>query len=91
MKKLTREELNVLIEAIGSWTSRRASGELMETVLSSMIAKDKEQLEKFNKERKNKEAGIKEVKERENEQSILLKAKLIEMKNELDNTNMPTI
>ena len=83
MDNLTTAEIDVLIEALDDWESRGLMGVMMGSLLTGLVEKDKtkedraravdEEMAQFQREKKGRK-----------EQSILLKAKLISLKNKLD-------
>lgn len=78
--ELTIEELDILIEAMDAWESRDSSSELMKSLMTAMIVKDEEQRAKMLQEQEEEQEQAALEKRKEKEISILIKAKLIGMK-----------
>lgn len=85
MEDLMYDDLTVLIEALDAWTSRDFGTEIMGIILDTMfLDKLTEKGEKKKEEeKKRKEIANKGKKEREKEIAILLKAKLINLKQKM--------
>lgn len=85
MEKLSYDDITILVEAIDAWTSRDFGGEIMLTMLDSMIGGNTsaEHKAKMAREKNQKETVKKAKKEREKEIAILIKAKLVIMKQEI--------
>ena len=83
MENLTAQEIDTLIDALGAWENKDLSGMIMGSMLKGIISKEgnkesaeremEKDMEEFDRKRKAR-----------TEQSILLKAKLISMKNGID-------
>lgn len=89
MDKLSLNDLNILIEAMTAWESKDDAGHLMMDLLSSVTApKGKnEDREAFKSMLKDKVKDRSLEKDQRKEVSIMLKAKLIGLRNE----NMVTV
>lgn len=83
---LTKQDVNVLIEAMEAYEKKNVTGDLMGDLFGMVLKKDteplsqddmKKQMEANNREREERDRGIKE-------QSILLKGKLIRLRNSID-------
>ena len=77
---LTIEELDILIEAMSAWEHRDSGGDLMKSLLTTMIAKDDEQRERMLQDQEEERNQKELEKQKEKETSILIKTKLIHMK-----------
>ncbi len=78
---LTNKEVDVLIDALTAWESKDLAGDLMSSLFTSILTKDDPE-SKAKMEAKEEERRLKserETRERK-EQSMLLKAKLIQIK-----------
>jgi len=77
---LTIDELNILIDAMTAWESRDSFSQMTGALMGAMLAQDDEQREankaKFEQDMEEKA----EQQRREKETSIMIKAKLIGMK-----------
>lgn len=83
---LTTEEINILMEALESWENKEVAGFIMRHVLSSMmIPKDapEEQISKFENEIKSRERREEMEKKERKDTSLLLRAKLIQIRNSI--------
>lgn len=85
MFDLTKSDLNVLIEAMDSWESKHLPGMMMETILGGLLPKDDPiAVAKYKAEaeaRRRKDEDERRVRQ---ERSILLKAKLIQLRDNAD-------
>ena len=82
--ELNKKDIKILLEALDTWESKEASTHLMSLLMGGMLSRDSESAEKLlNKT--NEDYNQKE-KERElkKETAILLKAKLISMKDKIE-------
>ncbi len=85
MNELTYDDITILMEAMDAWTSRSFGGEIMGIMLEAMVG-DKgnpEAKAKTEEEKKRKDLVEKEKREREKEIVVLLKAKLIGIKQKM--------
>ena len=82
---LTKEDLNILIEALDSWLNRDFGGEIIGDMLGSLLAKDEEGKKKILEEREERKKVKETQKQNEAEIATLLKAKLILMKQKIGN------
>ena len=78
--ELTIREIDILIEAMGAWESREAAGDLMRGLVIGMISKDDEDRKKLFHEQEEEKNQRELEKQKEREISILIKAKLIRLK-----------
>ena len=81
MENLTRKEIDTLVDALEAWEQRDIGGEILLSLMEAMFTKDdpvaREEMKKEEKKRKDEA----EMQQRERkETSLLLKAKLIQMK-----------
>jgi len=76
-KDLTKEDLEILIEAVATWESKDISSAMMSSMIGMMLAKDKEEA-KRDTEEAFREAEIQ--KREKSEIATCLKAKLILIK-----------
>lgn len=81
---LNKNDINILIQAMDAWTGRRFAGDMMGEMIAISLAKDEEQRKEMKKKLEEQKNKRKEEVEREKEDAIIIKAKLIEMKKELD-------
>jgi hypothetical protein len=81
MEQLTGHDYDLLIEALDCWEASPHSSAMIGSIMSTLVIKDKEASEKFI-EKQMSETSLK-VKSRK-EQSILLKAKLLKMKDAVE-------
>jgi len=80
---LTKEDLDILIEALDAWLKRDASREILGDIFGTMLLKDDEARNKFFAEREEKKQQKKSQQQNEQEIATLLKAKLILIKQKL--------
>lgn len=78
--ELTIEDIDVLIEAVEKWETADASDDLMFGMMGIMLAGSKENADKILKEQEVDRANSKEKRQVKKERAVLLKAKLIQMK-----------
>ena len=83
--KLTIDDINILIEAVGSWTSRKFAGEIMGTMLEAMLVKDDKARKERDAKKEQDKLKKKHEEEREKCAAELIKAKLVVLKQELLN------
>lgn len=83
MEDLNLEDVNLLIEAIGSWESSPTTTGMMGDLIGMSLAPSKEKAEEFLEERKEREADKAEERQRRKERAILLQAKLIYLKDHI--------
>lgn len=86
MDQLTYDEINILIEALDSWESKDAFGDLAGGLLDAMFS---DKLSDEDKAKRKEEKRIKDMKaERDRrerkDQSVLIKAKLIHLRKTVD-------
>lgn len=83
MKVLNTKEINILVEALEAWENKDLGSELMMGLFTAMICRDdpdaKSKMEIEESERREK---MEREKTERKETSLMLKAKLIEMKRE---------
>lgn len=80
---LTIDDINILIEAMDAWESRGSTGHLMGDLVGMMIANTPEQKEQAKAERAEERIKREASSLHDKEISVLLKAKLIQMKDGL--------
>ena len=81
--ELKIEELDILIDAMTAWESRDSFGQLMGGLMGAMLAKDDEQREERHAQFEKTMEEKADQQRREKETSIIIKAKLIQMKDKL--------
>lgn len=82
---LTREDIDVLIEATEAWESKDAAGELMGDLLQGMLSRGDEKTLAEMKQRKMEETRKREQEKKlRKERSIILRAKLISLRDSMD-------
>lgn len=93
---LTREDLDVLIEATEAWESKDSFGDLFEGVLTAMIGPREDGpereawLRKQEALRADKNVAAEQAKRVRKERSIILRAKLIQMRDSVEADNFAT-
>lgn len=81
---LTRQDIDLLIESLDAWDHRHESGQLLMSMMGGLACRNDGDLERFKyeMERKHKQHELDNKVSRE--RSILLRAKLIQMRDSLD-------
>ena len=77
MAELTTDDISMLLEALTAWEDKDFSGMMIGTLIGGMLTDDKE---KAKRDREVELVKYNEAKKVRQERSILLKAKLIGMK-----------
>ena len=78
--KFSRDEINTMIEAMDAWLGRNHAHELMMQVFKMTNATSPEDAKKAFEEYESRNTTTKEQKEKEQEVSTIIKAKLISLK-----------
>lgn len=86
---LTIDDINILIESIDSWKSRRFASEMMGDLFTTMLIKDKDKLAEIEIKKKEQALEKKVSQEREKQTAELLKAKLVMLKQEMFTKELP--
>lgn len=79
-ESFTTKELDILFEALDALESKQATDSALSSMLGVMVIRDEEEREKFMNKQELELAAAKEKNRNLREQIILLKAKLIGMK-----------
>lgn len=80
MTDLTKQDLEMLIEAVEAWESKDAAAQLMDSMLGSLVCKNDEDRKRFEEKQEQKAMARNEHKKMRKERSIILRAKLIAMR-----------
>lgn len=83
--QFSEEELNNMVEALDAWENKDTAGEMMNTIFSSLFD-DKlspEGREKMRQREEEEKRKREEARRMRKEQGIIMKAKLIQLKNKL--------
>jgi hypothetical protein len=80
-RDLTDDDINTLVEALEAWESKDFGLEVLTDVFGMAISKDKSQFEEFQLERDHERAKQKAAKAVRKERSIILRAKLLTIRN----------
>jgi len=81
---LSKDDYNILIEALDSWVKRDFSGKMFGDIMTAVLFKgDEEGMAKIKEEREAEKAKQKEQEKRDEEIAVLLKSKLILMRNKI--------
>ncbi len=79
--ELTNDDITVLLEALVAWEDKDAAGDLIGVVLTGLVTpKDPESQAAMKAEQAKQQAERAESKRNRKEQSVLLQAKLIQMR-----------
>ena len=82
--ELLKEDYDILIEALNAWVKRDFSGKMLGDLMTSFMFKgDEEGMAKMKREREIEIMKQKEEEKRDEEIAVLLKSKLILMRNKL--------
>lgn len=81
MEKLTKEDIQLLLEAVDSWVERGLSGYIVGTTLVAMVSRGAPDGKKVIEEHKME---YERTKNESKERAIMLKAKLLSLKDKLD-------
>lgn len=86
MTELTRNELDILIESVDHWVEKDMVGGLLDGLLLSMIGKDapEQSRRQMEMDRSAKEEERKAQKRLRKEQAIILKAKLLSIRDGIE-------
>ena len=76
----TIEEIDILIDGVDAWAAKSGSDRIMGTMIGMMFSKDKEEAIKVAEKEKAAAKNAEAAEKRRKEQAILLKAKLIQLK-----------
>ena len=82
--ELLKEDYDILIEALDAWVKRDFSGKMLGDLMTAFMFKgDEEGMAKMKREREIKIMKQKEEEKRDQEIAVLLKSKLILIRNKL--------
>jgi len=86
MENLDKQDLEILIEAVDEWVSKDLAGNLMSGLFEAMLTDKADPIvqEKMKQEREARNVKEKQEKEIREEQAIMLKAKLVSMKQDIN-------
>lgn len=85
MEGLTRQDLDVLFEAVEKWEQDDASGEIMGIMLEGLLGdRSPEHKAKMELERREREHKRKEARRVRQERGAILRAKIVKMKDAMD-------
>lgn len=82
--ELTRQDLDVLIEAVEAWESKDLAGDMMESMLTSMMCKSEQDVEKHKSEFEKRQEKRESARRVRKERSVVLRAKLIGLRDSMD-------
>ena len=80
------KEIEVLMEAMDSWPYRNTASDLMTSMLESMLMKSPEDKIKLQEKQRLNKIRRDEKVQKDKDEAVLIKAKLIQMKNEVLNS-----
>lgn len=81
---LTKQDYDVLIEAVEAWESKPQSSVMLGDVISAMMCRNELEMEKMRAERAKHTAKLEVDKKIRSERSIMLRAKLIQLRDRLE-------
>lgn len=79
----TDDEIQVLMDALDAWEEKEATDEMLATMLTFAMATDAADAANIMRERKAKKAPVQDSRRLRKERSVLLKAKLIQLRDKL--------
>jgi hypothetical protein len=82
--ELTKQDLDVLIEAVESWESKDAAGEMAAEIMTAMISRSKEDYDLMQSKRSVEKASRERERRTRKDRSIVLRAKLIQIRDSIE-------
>jgi hypothetical protein len=81
---LTVDDINLLMEAVNAWEQKDTKDLMVTSVLSMMLCKNEQQAKSMLEEHKLEQKKLDESKQIRQERAILIKAKLIQLRDKLE-------
>lgn len=78
--ELTKEDFNLLLDAVTAWEGVPAQGSLINTMFGAVLSRNKEEYDNNANERQREREKDEKEAERRKERGIMLKAKLLAMR-----------
>lgn len=82
--EITRQEYDVLLEAMEAWEAKGMAGRVMGSMMSAMLCRSDEERAAVEEKLRQEEQREKEEQRQRKERSVMLRAKLISLRDSLD-------